>query len=153
MVLLLGSFPFLAYADRIANIRPGMTRTDVAIQLGAPLEVRQEGEATLWIYPKSDSEICQIKFLRQKVTQEPMKCDNSEAIRPVARMYMPALNRMNSDQEYQGRVKRYCGIKPKPDPGCRVLEQCVNGGWEIVCDHQSASASNSDVNSTPGSSP
>jgi len=118
---------------RLSKIRPGMTRTDVAIELGKPAEVRVDKEAVIWVYPSSKTEICFIKFLNQRVVPEPIKCDGSEALRKTAEEYAQYLPRMNSEIEYTGRVKRYCGVKPLPQEGCRISEQCINGGWEEIC--------------------
>ena len=130
---------------RLTNIRPGMSRTDVAIELGKPAAVKIAGEAILWIYPESESKVCMIKFIDQKVASEPMKCDNSEAIRKLAsensqdsnptlsHKLSHTLKTMNSEKEYLGRVKRYCGVPPIPSPGCKVSTRCINGGWQEVC--------------------
>jgi hypothetical protein len=122
-----------AGGGRLGRIHAGMTRTDVAIELGRPAEVRIEQEATFWIYPSSNTEICMIKFVNQVVVQESMKCDSSATVKDLAQqasVYMPV---MNSDVEYQGRVLRYCGKKPAAQPGCKISDQCINGGWEETC--------------------
>jgi hypothetical protein len=121
-------------SGRLGNIRPGMTRTDVAIELGRPADVRIDQETTLWYYPSSATRICVIKFVKQKVTQEIMKCDESGPSKEIASKSSYLLPQMNSDVEYQNRVKRYCGVPPKPQPGCQISPQCVNGGWEEVCE-------------------
>jgi hypothetical protein len=121
------------FCGRIDRIHVGMTRTDVAIELGRPAEVRVEQEAVLWIYPSSETEVCTIKFVKQKVVPEPVKCDASESSREFAQHTSYLLRTMNSEVEYQGRVQRYCGIKPKPRPGCRISEFCTNGEWGEVC--------------------
>lgn len=118
---------------RLDRIHPGMTRTDVAIELGRPAEVRVEQDAVIWVYPSSESEICMIKFVKQKVTQDVMKCDSSESSHEFAQHTSYMLSLMNSQKEYEGRVQRYCGLKPKPSPGCHISEQCINGGWEEIC--------------------
>ncbi len=118
---------------RLGKIIPGMTRTDVAIELGRPADVRVDQDAVLWVYPSSASEVCTIRFVRQKVTQEVMKCDSSASSKEFALKSAPLLSGMNSEKEYLGRVERYCGRKPKPTPGCQISPQCTNGGWEEVC--------------------
>jgi hypothetical protein len=111
-----------------------MTRTDVAIELGRPADIRVDQETTLWFYPSSETRVCVIKFVKQKVTQEVMKCDESEPYKEIASKSAYLLPQMGSEVEYQNRVKRYCGVPAKPRPGCRISPQCVNGGWEEVCD-------------------
>jgi hypothetical protein len=117
---------------RLGRVQPGMTRTDVAIELGKPADVRVEREVTLWIYPSSENEICTIKFVKQKVA-DTVQCDSSESVREFAKNYASMLPKMNSDIEYAGRVQRYCGLKPKPKPGCHISEQCLNGEWGEIC--------------------
>jgi hypothetical protein len=135
VLLLAGLFSMSASCEtgRIGRIRPGMTRTDVAVELGRPAEVHVENEGVIWIYPASEKKVCSIKFVDEKVVQEPMKCDESPKIQEFASKNAFRLPVMNSEIEYQGRVKRYCGVRPTPRPGCQVSEQCTNGGWEEVC--------------------
>lgn len=139
LVLVLLMFLFVmninctATAGRIDQVRPGMTRTDVAIQLGSPMDVKVSNEAVIWTYPGSDSQVCMIKFVNTKVSQEPIKCNKSDPTGDFGVKSAPYLRAMNSDMEYQGRLKRYCGMKPEPLPGCRIAEACVNGGWEQIC--------------------
>lgn len=118
---------------RLNHIVPGMTRTEVAIELGKPIDVRVERNRTLWFYPVSDSKICSVQFAGQTVSQVPIQCDESEPSRNLAGRSSQDLFRMNSEIEYQDRLIRYCGIKPNPHPGCEILPQCTNGGWTEVC--------------------
>jgi hypothetical protein len=134
VLMILGCFTHESCATtRLSRIHPGMTRTDVAIELGKPLDIRIDGDATLWVYPSSESQICIIKFIDQKVVQEPMKCDNSEDSRKLAGKSLDSFATMNSELEYKGRLERYCGMKPIPRTGCKISEQCINGGWEEIC--------------------
>jgi len=133
LVILCFSFCVSCETTRLNRIKPGMTRTDVAIELGGPAEVRMENDQVFWVYPASTSKSCTIQFKNQKVVPEPMKCDDSDSARQFAMKNAYRLPSMNSEVEYRGRVLRYCGARPSPKPGCTISAQCVNGGWEEIC--------------------
>lgn len=131
--------PVTAFCEstRIGQIKPGMTRTDVAIELGKPYDTRVDGEAILWVYPGSRTQTCVIKFVKQRVS-EPVKCEQVKENKEAELEVSQVLVRMSSDVEYQGRVLRYCGKKPIPHEGCKISEHCINGGWEEICQSTSS---------------
>lgn len=134
--LLLGTYLVASSASaeggRLSRIRQGMTRTEVLIELGRPLDAKADLGDMFWTYPSSDAETCQIRFTDGKV-KEAMKCDNSEKAKSMAAGTGAARERMNSEDEYKSRVNRYCGVKPIPRQGCLASMQCINGGWEENC--------------------
>src|SRR5438128_1113371 len=135
LVLVLMIFPVTGSCEttRLDRIHPGMTQTDVAIELGKPADTRVEDEATLWLYPASETKICTIRFIKHRVSTESIKCDSSEGVREFASRAARDLVNMNSEKEYQDRLLRYCGIRPSPRPGCKISPQCINGGWDEIC--------------------
>jgi hypothetical protein len=119
---------------RLKKVQAGMTRTDVAIQLGKPVDIQLDGEVIYWSYPSSDSEICRIKFTQLKVSSDVMSCDSSDRSREIAVKNNQVFVRMNSEFEHQLRQQAYCGLKPVPRKGCKVKDECMNGGWEEICE-------------------
>jgi outer membrane protein assembly factor BamE (lipoprotein component of BamABCDE complex) len=129
---------FLSFAGckttRLSRIQPGMTRTDVAVELGKPVDIFNDGETAYWVYPASEKEVCRIRFINQKVDTETMKCENSENTRELATRAAKYLSSVNSEVEYQNRILRFCGRRPEPQKGCKISDHCVNGGWEEICE-------------------
>jgi hypothetical protein len=121
-------------STRLSQVQSGMTRTDVAIALGKPVDIKREGDALYWHYPSSEKEICRIKFVGDKVDADRMKCESPEMTTEMSKKYSAALPYVSSETEYQNRLLRFCGQKPFPRPGCRISDTCVHGGWEQICE-------------------
>ncbi|MGZ3687121.1 MAG: hypothetical protein ACXVBW_02400 [Bdellovibrionota bacterium] len=116
------------------RIRPGMTKTDVLVELGTPSDALQIRGKDYFVYPSSQTATCRIEFVDERVTERKMVCDDTEQYRGLASVTRKDFEQRNTEPEQHERIERYCGLRPPAKPGCRLTNRCINGAWEERCD-------------------
>src|SRR4051794_15158989 len=107
-------------SGRFKRVEPGMSKTDVMMQLGRPddIEPSAKNSGDTWYFSNANRQNCKLIFENGKVAKnQKVTCDNTPSRRPAS---LPVLTDQEEEKEFLGRQSRYCGAKPTPREGCKI---------------------------------